>query len=1055
MRRSLLVLFSLIIASAAYSQNLQISGGNNFSAAVCDNQVVYVWGSNTSGQLGVDKDGNPYGMAQSTTPLAVWYDPVTSTGSLPPIRQIDAGSGAHVLGLDCDQQVWAWGENNCGQLGRVGAAACAGTVAEPVPQKVLRGAQPAALGDGTYLSNIFYVSGGNNSSYALEEGTGRVLAWGQNTKGQLGTGDLTNSSTPVYVMTGPGAYLENIVQIEGGDNCAYALDADGYVWSWGGEGDAGSLGRPVAGTNNRYAARVQMDLNFDGNPDVPAVYLSGITQISGGDTHGLGLTGAGEVWSWGGDWGPGQRGNGAGYQYQPVAYQVPMPGVGGITDATAGYRTGPYITGAKYVAAGQASSAVVMGDGRVVTFGANGLFNDPTCPDAGTTDDSQISMYPAGTLGNGGLATQTCTSPITRDDNANSAYGAVSPVYVKTGPGATAFLTGIETVSDGDAWFYATDGDGDAFVWGYNAHGELGLGGADLSAKNYAVSFTLPTGCSFAKPCPPAPDLPADYITCPGFSDTLDTQVPITYSPFMEYEWFSRPLSGGAWTSYKVGADQDKDTVNVFQQYKVTIRDTRSSVPFLCGPCPAVSDSVIISPRPSPYDSAGCIDETARLAFFEITSPADTKIRWYDKPVGGTLLNPLDSLSYIQVRYDQVDSLSNGCTRGLWAEDVASFASTLLPGNTVASAPCAGGTAQIGGDNAALMIEITQDVTIKNVSFVMHNYPYNYSENYYVEICNNDPAAIWCASCTPAGNRDGRGATCVTSAPVNQSHVANAAASVRTLNVDIDLAAPGNMPTKYWIRIRGGEVRHFSCAAAKPAGSHLWSTPVTEPRDAMSALTATFNSDYSGRGTVFDIGFETGTGYDCSRIFVCADGGACVLPVEFAYFNVQREGFSAILNWATASESNSSHFLIQKSADGQNFETIGRVEAAGNSNSLIQYSFNDPKLRSGITYYRLAEYDIDGKVQYSEVRSVSREGIENVKVIPNPNNGSFTVQAIGLAAEAEVKYILRNALSQQVFEAAENVGIAKTINIQHLPSGIYYLETVTEHGNFITKIVKE
>src|SRR5687767_14486046 len=106
MKRFILILGVLLFTSVGYAQNLQISGGNNFSAAVCDNQVVYVWGSNTSGQLGVDKDGNPYAVGQSTTPLAVWYDPVSGTGMLPPIRQIDAGSGAHILGLDCDQQVW-------------------------------------------------------------------------------------------------------------------------------------------------------------------------------------------------------------------------------------------------------------------------------------------------------------------------------------------------------------------------------------------------------------------------------------------------------------------------------------------------------------------------------------------------------------------------------------------------------------------------------------------------------------------------------------------------------------------------------------------------------------------------------------------------------------------------------------------------------------------------------------------------------------------------------------------------------------------------------------
>src|SRR5690606_38348221 len=104
MKRILHLAAVLLSFSLAYSQNLQISGGNSFSAAVCDNQQVFVWGSNSSGQLGIDLTDAPVGVSYRNTPESVLRGNVSNVAggltyrNLPAIRQIDAGSGAHILG---------------------------------------------------------------------------------------------------------------------------------------------------------------------------------------------------------------------------------------------------------------------------------------------------------------------------------------------------------------------------------------------------------------------------------------------------------------------------------------------------------------------------------------------------------------------------------------------------------------------------------------------------------------------------------------------------------------------------------------------------------------------------------------------------------------------------------------------------------------------------------------------------------------------------------------------------------------------------------------------
>lgn len=85
------------------------------------------------------------------------------------------------------------------------------------------------------------------------------------------------------------------------------------------------------------------------------------------------------------------------------------------------------------------------------------------------------------------------------------------------------------------------------------------------------------------------------------------------------------------------------------------------------------------------------------------------------------------------------------------------------------------------------------------------------------------------------------------------------------------------------------------------------------------------------------------------------------LPVELIYFEgYPGDGFNSI-KWATASEHNSDYFLIEKSTDGVEWKYAGNVKSAGNSNEVISYNLIDSKIYyTGIYYYRINQYDIDG-----------------------------------------------------------------------------------------------
>ncbi|WP_113636943.1 hypothetical protein [Nubsella zeaxanthinifaciens] len=98
---------------------------------------------------------------------------------------------------------------------------------------------------------------------------------------------------------------------------------------------------------------------------------------------------------------------------------------------------------------------------------------------------------------------------------------------------------------------------------------------------------------------------------------------------------------------------------------------------------------------------------------------------------------------------------------------------------------------------------------------------------------------------------------------------------------------------------------------------------------------------------------------------------APVLPVTLVSFQGNKQAAAIALRWATASEVNNSHFLVQKSADGTTFETIARIKGAGTSNQLNNYYFTDHSPLQGTNYFRLTQVDFDGKSTSSNLIAVN------------------------------------------------------------------------------------
>jgi hypothetical protein len=134
-----------------------------------------------------------------------------------------------------------------------------------------------------------------------------------------------------------------------------------------------------------------------------------------------------------------------------------------------------------------------------------------------------------------------------------------------------------------------------------------------------------------------------------------------------------------------------------------------------------------------------------------------------------------------------------------------------------------------------------------------------------------------------------------------------------------------------------------------------------------------------------------------SDFVIALPTGAAVLPVSLTSFSGYKDGFRNQLRWVTSSEVNNSGFEVQRSADGVNYQSIGFVNSlaiGGNSQTQLKYNFTDANPNGLKQYYRLKQFDIDGRSSLSNILLIQGEkpaAFEIASVYPNPSRGQVTV----------------------------------------------------------------
>ena len=180
------------------------------------------------------------------------------------------------------------------------------------------------------------------------------------------------------------------------------------------------------------------------------------------------------------------------------------------------------------------------------------------------------------------------------------------------------------------------------------------------------------------------------------------------------------------------------------------------------------------------------------------------------------------------------------------------------------------------------------------------------------------------------------------------------------------------------------------------------------------------------------------------------DCNPVTLPVELITFSAIPIQRSVHVEWSTGMENGSSHFIVERTTDGEHFIQIGLVHAMGHTLATTNYQFIDEKPYEGLSYYRLQQVDLDGSIKPTHmVPVVFRASGMDLQVYPNPAS-STTWLAFRSKNEEHMLVRVLDASGRSVLEQpyTSTTGLNELeLPITMLDQGSYMVELLLSEGH--------
>ncbi len=178
-----------------------------------------------------------------------------------------------------------------------------------------------------------------------------------------------------------------------------------------------------------------------------------------------------------------------------------------------------------------------------------------------------------------------------------------------------------------------------------------------------------------------------------------------------------------------------------------------------------------------------------------------------------------------------------------------------------------------------------------------------------------------------------------------------------------------------------------------------------------------------------------------------------ILPITLSSFISLPKTHAIQLRWSTSSEINNSHFEVERSANGADWDMLGKVNGHGTTSVPREYAFEDPTPLAGLNYYRLRQVDFDGTFAFSPVVVESMECLDAgaLQVWPVPAASTVNLRWNG-AEETTVEVLDAQGRLLRTLRIAPNGQFE--LPVGEFSSSLLFLRTVNAQGEVsIRKVV--
>ena len=180
-----------------------------------------------------------------------------------------------------------------------------------------------------------------------------------------------------------------------------------------------------------------------------------------------------------------------------------------------------------------------------------------------------------------------------------------------------------------------------------------------------------------------------------------------------------------------------------------------------------------------------------------------------------------------------------------------------------------------------------------------------------------------------------------------------------------------------------------------------------------------------------------------------------ILPIKLSSLSAFKKETTSLLTWRTASEINNDYFNIERSANGKDFKGIGKIDGHGTTNETHDYSFIDNHPENGINYYRLNQFDFDGKNSFSPTVSLKfEEKIKSTKLDVYIVNEKLTILTKEYDGTASISVYDATGRVMMQNEIALSKDSKIELALPHeLNRGIYFVQLNVGGEMLTTKVV--